>query len=283
MDSTHIVIMAGGMGSRLYPLSTPEHPKQFMDILGVGKSLIRLTFERFMVCCPGAHIWVSTNETYRHFVEEQLPEVPRDQIICEPARRNTAPALSLACRKISGRYPGACIIATPADAHIPDPASFAMTILSAIDHVEQSGSILCVGIVPDHPETEYGYICAGDARGGSAVKVREFKEKPSLVTAQKYLSDGGYYWNAGIFIWKADTFMQEMRTHAPELESLMDTIAASLDTVSETEMLAGNFPKCESISIDYALMEKSDKVYMIPGDWKWFDLGSYAAIAAACK
>lgn len=283
MSSTHIVIMAGGLGSRLYPLSTPEHPKQFLDLLGVGKSLIRTTFERLMACCPGAHIWVSTSESYLHFVREQLPEVPSEQIICEPVRRNTAPSLSLACRKICHLYPDAVIIATPTDAHIPDPAAFAMTMLSAIDYTEDSGAILCVGIVPDHPETEYGYIKTGEVQSGSIVKVLSFKEKPSLVTAQRYLGEGGYFWNAGIFIFKASTFMEQMRIHAPELEETMDSIEGHLFSDSEAEALSEHFPKCDNISIDYALMEKSDRVYMIPGEWKWFDLGSHAAISASTR
>lgn len=272
--------MAGGVGSRLYPVSTPEHPKQFIDLLGCGKTLIRLTYERFLEVDPEARFWVVTSEKYIHFIHEQLPEIPDEQILAEPEPRNTAPCIAYACRKILKKYPDASVVVTPSDAYVPDCKAFARTVNAAVSFAAVRDAIVCVGIEPDSPHTGYGYIHASHIPEGDdeVVKVSEFKEKPSPETAQKYLSDGGYFWNAGIFICSARSFESQLRRFAPQISSVMDLLSPALYTDRETSELARLFPGCEKISIDYAVMEKSPDIYMIPGRWVWSDLGSFEAI-----
>ncbi len=280
MKDIHIVIMAGGVGSRLYPVSTPERPKQFIDLLGCGKTLIRLTFERFLEVNPEARFWVVTSERYIHFIHEQLPEIPDEQILAEPEPRNTAPCIAYACWKILKKYPDADVVVTPSDAYVPDCKAFARTINTAVSFASTREAIVCVGIEPDSPHTGYGYIHAPDAAAvdNEVVKVLEFKEKPSLETAQGYLADGGYFWNAGIFICSVRSFGSQLRRFAPQISSVMDLLSAALYTEGESSELARLFPTCEKISIDYAVMEKSPDIHMIPGRWMWSDLGSFEAI-----
>lgn len=278
--STHIVIMAGGVGSRLYPLSTPERPKQFIDILDCGLTLIQLTYARFKAVDPQAKFWVVTSEQYIHFVKEQIPDISDHCILAEPCARNTAPAIAYACWKIKQRYPDANVVVTPADAYVPDLKAFAATIRTALDFASQQTSVVCTGIRPASPHTGYGYIHADAKHSTEVVPVIEFKEKPSLEVAQRYLQEGGYWWNAGIFVWTAASIEKEIRAYAPGLASIMDQLADSFYTDGEVAELQRLFPQCEKISIDYAVMEKSKQVYMIPGNWEWSDLGSFEAIEA---
>lgn len=272
--------MAGGVGSRLYPLSTPEHPKQFIDLLGCGKTMIQLTVQRCLVAVPDALIWVVTSESYVHFVREQLPFVPQEQILSEPVARNTAPCIAYACRKISRKYPDSNILVTPSDAYIPDSDAFALTARDALSFTEDSSAIVCIGIRPDSPCTQYGYIQApgagADAR--SIVKVERFKEKPDLETARGYLESGDFYWNAGIFVWNVATVENELRLNVPRIAGKMDELEPFLYTENEAASLSEIFPLCDKISIDYAVMEKSPNVFMAPGNWEWSDLGSFEAI-----
>lgn len=278
MKETHVVIMAGGVGSRLYPVSTPEHPKQFIDLLGCGKTLIQLTYQRFLEVNPEARFWVVTSARYIHFIKEQLPDIPDEQILAEPEARNTAPCIAYACWKIKARYPDANIAVTPSDAYVPDCKAFAATMRTALDFTSSRHAIVCVGIKPTSPHTGYGYIHA--AKGDGVVKVSEFKEKPCLEVARQYLDEGGYFWNAGIFVWNVNTIEEELRTHSPQICSVMDELFPALYSGNEDKELARLFPSCEKISIDYAVMEKSADVYMIPGLWDWSDLGSFEAIEA---
>ena len=278
MRNTHIVIMAGGVGSRLYPVSTPERPKQFIDLLGCGKTLIQLTYERFRETDAAAQFWVVTSARYIPFVREQLPGIPADQILAEPEARNTAPCIALACWKIRRKDPQANIVVTPADAYVPDCRAFAGTMRRALGFTDAREAIVCVGIAPDGPNTGYGYIHAPGAAEEEVTRVASFKEKPSLELAERYLAEGGYFWNAGIFAWNIDTIESELRRHAPQICGVMDELAPALYTPDEEAALARLFPRCEKISIDYAVMEKSDRVYMIPGRWAWSDLGSFEAI-----
>ena len=276
MNDIHIVIMAGGVGSRLFPLSTPERPKQFIDLLDCGKTLIQLTYERFLKVSPDARFWVVTSARYIHFVNEQLPDIPAEQILAEPEARNTAPCIAYACWKIRQKHPTANIVVTPSDAYVPDCDAFAVTMRTALSFTGTRHAIVCVGIKPTSPHTGYGYIHAGG--GDGVVKVSEFKEKPSAEVAERYLAEGGYYWNAGIFVWNVRTIEKELRTHAPQICAVMDELVPALYTPREEAALARLFPACEKISIDYAVMEKSPYVYMIPGHWDWSDLGSFEAI-----
>ncbi len=270
--------MAGGIGSRLWPLSTPDVPKQFIDVLGVGRTLIQLTADRFAPVCRPQNFWVVTGERYVSLVREQLPDIPADQILAEPEGRNTAPCIAYAAWKIQQKDPEANIVVTPADALVLKTFAFADTIKKALTFTEVYDAVVTVGITPSRPETGYGYIHAAEAVQGKVVKVSEFKEKPDLPTAEAYLADGHYFWNAGIFVWKASTIMEEMRTYAPQIAGVMDRLAPSFGTEGETAALKELFPTCEKVSIDYAVMEKSDLIHVIAADLGWSDLGSWGSI-----
>lgn len=276
--TTHIIIMAGGIGSRLWPVSTPEMPKQFIDLLGIGKTMIQLTVDRFTPVCDLANFWVVTSENYVGTVREQLPGIPADHILAEPEPRNTAPCIAYASWRIAAECPDANIVVTPADALVIYEQEFANLIRKALNFTAQGERIVTVGIEPVRPETGYGYIWAESKQPGEVVKVREFKEKPDLATANEYLAAGTYFWNAGIFVWSAATILSQMRRYSPGIASIMDRIASSFGTEAESETLKALFPTCEKISIDYAVMEKSDDVYVISGDLGWSDLGSYSSV-----
>ncbi len=270
--------MAGGVGSRLWPLSTPDVPKQFIDVLGVGRSLIQLTAERFAPLCAPDRFWVVTGEKYVHLVHEQLPFIPEDQILAEPEGRNTAPCIAYASWKIQKKDPEANIVVTPADALVLKTAEFADTIRKALEFTAKRDAIVTVGIAPTRPETGYGYIHAAEAVHGQVLKVSEFREKPDLDTAIGYLEDGKYFWNAGIFVWNVSTILSELRAYAPQIAGIMDQLSPSFFTEQETPDLQRLFPTCEKISIDYAVMEKSPRIYVIAEDLAWSDLGSWGSV-----
>lgn len=274
----HTVIMAGGVGSRLWPVSRPSMPKQFMDMLGTGKSLIQLTAERFAGVCPAENIWVVTSEKYEETVREQLPYIPHSHILTEPEPRNTAPCIAYASWKIARNHPDANIVVTPSDAIVTDTEKFVEVIKKALAFTEKREAIVTVGITPSRPETGYGYICAPGAAENEISKVKEFREKPDLRTARTYLRDGGFFWNAGIFVWNAAAIISGIRAHAPQIASVMDDLAQYFGEENEREKLAELFPKCEKISIDYAVMEKSENIYTIPCDPGWSDLGSWGSV-----
>lgn len=270
--------MAGGIGSRLWPLSTPDVPKQFIDVLGVGRTLIQLTADRFAPVCRPQNFWVVTGERYVSLVREQLPDIPADQILAEPEGRNTAPCIAYASWKIQQKDPEANIVVTPADALVLKTDDFADIISKALAFTAERDAIVTVGITPSRPETGYGYIHAAEALNGQLVKVSEFKEKPDLDTAIGYLEDGHYFWNAGIFVWNVDTIVRELRAYAPQIAEVMDQLAPALFTEDETPCLRRLFPTCEKISIDYAVMEKSPRIFVIAGDLGWSDLGSWGSV-----
>ena len=276
-EHTNIVIMAGGIGSRLWPVSTPEMPKQFIDLLGVGKSLLQLTVERFRSVAGIAGMWVVTSENYVDIVRKQLPEMPADHILAEPVPRNTAPCIAYACWRIMREDPDANIVVTPSDAIVLKTELFSEIISKALEFTASSSSIVTVGIHPDRPETGYGYICSSLKEEGNVVKVNEFREKPDKETAGRYLAAGNYFWNAGIFVWSVSTIVDQMRRHAPQIAGMMDKIAGTFGTEEEKAALAEFFPQCDKISIDYAVMEKSDSIYVISADLGWSDLGSWTS------
>ena len=276
---THVVIMAGGVGSRLFPISTPERPKQFIDLLKVGKTLIQLTVERFLPICPIENIWVVTSEKYIHFVREQLPGIKPSHILAEPEARNTAPCIAYACTKIEKHYPDVNIVVTPSDAFIADNDNFVQTINTAIDFAQESNRIVTLGIVPNRPATEYGYIEAGKTILRPVKKVLSFKEKPCAEVAEEYLSSGKYFWNAGIFVWNVQTIKEQYRKYAPAIMKVItEKIGPHIYHSDESDALRVYFPQCEKISIDYAIMEKSNEIFMIPCTFPWSDLGSFAAL-----
>jgi len=275
---THVVIMAGGIGSRFWPMSTPDLPKQFVDIMGVGKTLIQMTVERFSTLCPIENFWVVTGERYVDLVKEQLPELPVDNILAEPAARNTAPCIAYACWKIRKHHPDANVVVTPSDALVINVDEFRRVIAAALDFTGNEKRIVTIGIKPSRPETGYGYIEEGELAEGEVYKVDSFREKPCLEVAEQYLADGGYLWNAGIFVWNIDTIMSSLRTYVPGLAALMDEMAESFYTDDEVETVGRLFPACEKISIDYAVMEKADFIYTIPADFGWSDLGTWGSL-----
>lgn len=277
---THVVIMAGGQGTRLFPLSTPEKPKQFLDLADKGRTLIQLTHDRFLQLDPDAVFWVVTSAAYVPIVREQLPDIPAGNILAEPEPRNTAPCIALACWKIKSVEKSANIIVTPSDAFVSRPDLYAITLKEALSFTSRRKAIVTVGIKPSEPHTGYGYIQLGPLVKGGVFKVAAFKEKPSREVAEKYLADGGYCWNAGIFVWNLRTIEKELRLFAPGIAGVMDALAPSFNTPGEERALGDLFPGCEKISIDYAVMEKSPDVYTICADWPWSDLGSFAAIEA---
>ena len=276
---THVVIMAGGIGSRFWPMSTPEYPKQFIDVMGVGKSLIQLTVERFKGICPKENFWVVTSEKYVDIVKEQLPQIPAQHILAEPEARNTAPCIAYACWKIRKEFPQANIVVTPSDALVIDTAEFARCIAVALEKTADSQAIVTLGMMPTRPETGYGYIAAqGEADAKGICEVEAFKEKPDVETAKGYLAAGNYFWNAGIFVWNADTITNAIRRYAPQIAGVMDELEPALFTDKEAEELKRLFPTCEKISIDYAVMEKAEDIFVLPAEFGWSDLGSWGSL-----
>ena len=272
--NNHIVIMAGGIGSRFWPLSTPEFPKQFIDILGCGRTLIQLTVDRFKGICPMQNFWVVTNAAYVEIVRQQLPDIPENHILAEPAARNTAPCIAWACWRIKAEDPEANVVVTPADAVVMNPEEFRRVIKNALDYTTESDAIVTIGIKPSRPETGYGYVESSDAIKGEIKKVAAFKEKPQLEVAERYVKAGNYLWNAGIFVWNVNTITVAIQTYKPN-------IAADMERMKTTADVQTIFPQCEKISIDFAVMEPAaadGKVYTHPADFGWSDLGNWASL-----
>ena len=287
----HVVIMAGGVGSRFWPISTPEYPKQFVDVLGYGKTMIQMTVERFQGICPMSNFWVVTSTDYVDIVRAQLPDLPVENILAEPCARNTAPCIAYACWKIRLRHPEANVVVTPADALVLDVPEFRRIISEALEFAAGGERIVTLGIKPTRPETGYGYIAAasagpgdgpgdapGDGQVGGIVKVDSFREKPCLEVAQQYLAAGNYFWNAGIFVWSVETIVESLRRYTPELAAKMDVMSESFYTEDEPAVVGGLFPTCEKISIDYAVMEKADYIYTCPSDFGWSDVGTWGSL-----
>lgn len=271
--------MAGGVGSRFWPMSTPEKPKQFIDVLGIGKSLIQLTVERFETVIPIENVWVVTSEKYKSIVREQLPLIPETQILMEPCMRNTAPCIEYVSRKIYAKYPDANLVFSPADHIVLDVNTFREVIKNSLAFTENREAILTLGMMPTRPETGYGYIKRQqDNVQRSVFKVDAFKEKPNLETAKSYINEGGYYWNAGIFIWNAKMVVDTIAKLVPDLSLVFDKIEPYFYTEKEQEYINQYFPTCPNISIDYAVMEKSKEVYVYPADFGWSDLGTWGSL-----
>jgi len=266
--------MAGGVGSRFWPLSTPEYPKQFIDILGCGRTLIQLTVDRFKCLCPMSNFWVVTNAKYVEIVKQQLPDIPAEHILAEPAARNTAPCIAWACWSIKKEDLEANVVITPADAVVMNPEEFRRVIKNALDFTESHNAIVTIGIKPSRPETGYGYVEASNAVSGEICKVNAFKEKPDYNTAEEYLKAGNYLWNAGIFVWNVETITECITKYKPN-------IAEDMDSIFQTGDVATIFPQCEKISIDFAVMEPAAAaglVYTHPADFGWSDLGNWASL-----
>ncbi len=285
--NNHLVIMAGGVGSRFWPMSTAEQPKQFIDVLGIGKSLLQLTVERFKTIVNPENIWVVTNKTYADTVAEQLPDMPQDHILCEPCRRNTAPCIAYVSWRIKSKDPKANIVISPSDHIVLDVAEFRRVVSDCLKFTADSDAIVTLGMKPTRPETGYGYIeanlSANSLRNKGIFRVDSFREKPDLETAKQYISKNNYFWNAGIFIWNVSTIVNAFRMYQPGISKIFEGLLPVYGTEKEQEEIDRLFPECENISVDYAIMEKADEIFVCPADFGWSDLGTWGSLQTQTK
>ncbi len=276
-QNTYLIVMAGGIGSRFWPVSTDKKPKQFLDMLGSGKTLFQQTIDRFQNICPVENILVVTSEKYTGIVKEQYPWLMDENILAEPCMRNTAPCIAYACYKIKKINTDATIVVTPADHLIEDTRSFQQAVLKGLDYVESNPVILTFGIHPRHPETGYGYIKMSE-KDKEFTAVNAFREKPDLNTANAYLAEGSYLWNSGIFLWSVNTIIKAFEKYSPELAGIFEKGTPFYYTSGEQEYINKVYPGCENISIDYRIMEKADNLYVQKVDFEWSDLGTWSAL-----
>jgi len=273
--------MAGGVGSRFWPMSTEERPKQFLDVLGIGKTLIQLTYDRLLSVVPAENVYIVTNESYVDLVKAQLPELERGQILTEPERKNTAPCITYAAAKIFALNKEANLIVAPSDHLILKEDLFQKIIETALKTSADLDRIVTLGIKPTRPDTGYGYIQFhqdGDIIGGQIKKVKQFTEKPNLELAELFLRSGDYYWNSGIFIWKAKTILEAIRKFKPELHHLFCQDLAIYDSPGEYNFVNKAFRECQDISIDFAVMENAKNVDVVLANFDWSDLGTWSSL-----
>ncbi len=274
--------MAGGIGSRFWPMSTSERPKQFIDVLGCGRTLLQLTVDRFKGVCPEENVWVVTSAAYAQVVHEQLPGVPESHILQEPCRRNTAPCIAYVSWRIKTENAKANIVVAPSDHVVLDTAEFRRVVTSALRFTAENDSIVTLGMKPTRPETGYGYIQADlstpCARNKEIYQVDSFREKPDLKTAERYISRPNYFWNSGIFIFRVSTIVNALRIYAPEISEIFEGLQEVYGTEQEQEAINNRFPNSPSISIDYAVMEKAEEIYVFPADFGWSDLGTWGSL-----
>ena len=274
--------MAGGVGSRFWPMSTQDRPKQFIDVLGTGKTLLQLTVERFGNMVPAENLWVVTNERYADIVREQLPDMPAENILCEPCRRNTAPCIAYVSWRIKSKDPKANIVVTPSDHVVTNVQEFQRVISECMTFTQDCDAIVTLGMKPSRPETGYGYIQADlsspSLRNKQIFRVDSFREKPDLQTAEQYIKKNNYFWNAGIFIWNVSTIVNAFRVYQPKLAKIFEALLPVYGTAQEQEAINEQFPKCENISVDYAIMEKAEEIFVCPADFGWSDLGTWGSL-----
>lgn len=274
----YCVIMCGGVGSRFWPYSRAHMPKQFIDFFGTGRSLLQMSFDRVLPIVPKENIIVVTNATYADLVKKQLPDLNNNQILLEPDRRNTAPCIAWAAYHISAIDPEASMIVTPSDHLITREAIFEECVTKGFDFVENNDALLTLGITPTRPETGYGYIQIGAEIGAGIRKVKTFTEKPDLELAKVFLESGEFFWNSGIFLWKASTIKTAFHRYASDLAREFDKGDGYFGTDREMDFIVEHFPACPSISIDFAIMEKADNVYVECVNFGWNDLGTWSAL-----
>lgn len=278
INNTYVLIMAGGVGSRFWPKSRNSFPKQFIDIMGVGKSLLQLTYSRFLNICPKENIFILSNEQYSHLILEQLPEVAESNIISEPSRNNTAPCIAYASFKINELNPSAKIIVAPADHLILNELVFLDKLQQALLFTEDNDVLVTLGITPTRPDTGYGYINYSKQDDKGVHKVIRFLEKPDLDNAKAFVASGDYLWNAGIFIWSVGSILAALAKYSQDIFSLFEKGKIHYNNESEQSFVRENYPLSANISIDYAIMEKAENVYTIPGDFGWSDLGTWSSL-----
>jgi mannose-1-phosphate guanylyltransferase len=285
--NNHLVIMAGGVGSRFWPMSTAECPKQFIDVLGVGRSLLQLTLDRFRGICNPENVWIVTNKRYAEVVGQQLPEVPRNHILLEPCRRNTAPCIAYVSWRIKTQDPKANIVVTPSDHIVMNEEEFRRVVNKCMKFTAETDAIVTLGMKPNRPETGYGYIQAdlsnSSPRNKEIYRVDTFREKPDLETAKIYIQQNNFFWNAGIFIWSVSTIVNAFRIYQPSLSKIFEGMVRLYGTDEEQAAIDERYPECENISVDYAIMEKADEIFVCPADFGWSDLGTWGSLLAHTK
>jgi mannose-1-phosphate guanylyltransferase len=281
MNPNHYVaIMAGGVGSRFWPASREAKPKQFLDILGIGKSLLQMTYDRFLPLIPKENIFIVTNEMYAGLVKEQLPDITNNQILSEPSRNNTAPCLAYTAFKIQNLNPKAVFVVASSDHYILNEGAFLENISMGLAFAESNDALLTLAIKPTSPNTGYGYVQfnRNDANNDGIFKVKSFTEKPNLETAREFLAAGNYLWNAGIFIWSVKSVLKAYKNNATEIYDILKQGEKAYNTAGEQAFVNEFYPKTPNISVDFAIMEKADNVYTIPGTFTWSDLGAWNAL-----
>ena len=280
MTHTYVAIMAGGVGSRFWPGSREAYPKQFLDMLGVGKSLLRLTFERFLPIAPASHIFIVTNAAYRDLILEQIPEISDNQMLSEPSRNNTAPCVAWTAFKLAALDPEANLVIAPSDHIVLKEEAFLEKIQTALDFSATHDALLTLGIQPSRPDTGYGYIQMGNETAAGIFKVKRFTEKPDFTTAQEFVSSGNYLWNAGIFIWRTSSILWAYETLAPDIFNLLKKGRDVYNTADEQAFINDAYPNTPNISVDFAIMENAQNVYTLPAEFGWSDLGTWASLHA---
>jgi len=280
-EHTYCVIMAGGVGSRFWPMSRSAYPKQFLDFLGLGRTLLQQTYDRFLGICPPENILVVTNANYAGIVQEQLPALKPSQILSEPSRRNTAPCVAYAYHAIAKLDSKALMIVAPSDHLVMKEEAFKGTIDLALEQAASTDCLVTLGIMPNRPDTGYGYIQFDEAAGTHHPRVKPvkaFTEKPDHDTAVRFVESGEFLWNAGIFIWSLASIRQAFRDHLPEMEQRFNAGAASFGTPEEAAFIASTYDSCENVSIDYGIMEKARNVFTVVSDFGWSDLGTWGSL-----
>ena len=273
--------MAGGIGSRFWPMSTTQHPKQFHDILGIGKSLLQLTFERLNHLAPKENIYIVTNEIYEDQVLEQLDGISKEQVLLEPMMRNTAPCIAYAAFKIHQQNPNARLIVAPSDHLITNEIEFVKNIETAFETAEKEQTLITLGIKPSRPDTGYGYIqylSDVTAENTDLKKVKLFTEKPNTEIAKQFIESGDFLWNSGIFIWTSKTILKSFEEYLPEMHELFEGGNKYYNTIDEKEYINKIYPTCQKESIDYGIMEKANNVFVLPVSFGWSDLGTWGSL-----
>jgi mannose-1-phosphate guanylyltransferase len=281
MKNNYCVIMAGGIGSRFWPMSRNNFPKQFIDILGNGKTLIRQTYERFLSVCPAENIFIVTNESYVGHVLKQIPEIPSEQVLAEPQRRNTSPCIAYAAEKIFRINPEANMVVAPSDHVILDEKNFHAAILKGLGFTTQKDCLLTIGIQPSRPDTGYGYIQFKDDNSNeefSIRKVKTFTEKPNLEMAKFFLKSGEFLWNAGIFLWNVKSILHSFEENLPDMYAIFHEGGDVYNTPGEQAFIRKAYALCKNISIDYGIMEKAKNVYVLSAEFGWSDLGTWKSL-----
>ena len=282
-NNTYCVIMAGGQGSRFWPLSRVDKPKQFLDILGTGKTLLQQTFQRFSSICPPENIYIVTNKSYKELVEKQLPDIKTENILLEPLRRNTGPCIAYANYRIKHQNSNANIIVAPSDHLIMNEQEFKRVVLQALEFTQNNDALLTLGIKPSRPETGYGYIQISQSgktkmEDIGITKVKTFTEKPEFDMARIFFESGEFYWNSGIFVWSIDAIMQAFDLYLPDVNELFQKGVSKYNTPGEADFIEQTYAECRNISIDYGIIEKAKNIYVLCADFGWSDLGTWGSL-----